>query len=252
MTLSSKASQQARRAIRLGAVVLATATLALTTTGPAAAHVRLISDDTTTGSFSALTFRVPNESSTTGTVKVSVQLPQDKPFLYVSSKPVPGWKATLTEAPLPKPVVNEGTTITKAVRTITWTADRQTQISAGEYQEFSISVGPLPAPGTLLLPAKQTYSDGKIVSWDQPTPASGAEPEHPAPLLEVSAAEPEKAQPANDSRSGDSGQAVSRTDLTARWLAGGALAVAVASVVLSTLGSRRPGTGAAGSESSSR
>ena len=38
-------------------------------------------------------------------------------------------------------------------------------------------------PGTVLLPATQTYSDGEVVRWDEPTPSSGEEPEHPAPAL---------------------------------------------------------------------
>lgn len=145
-------------------------------------------DSTASGSFSALTFRVPNESDTAGTVKVQVQLPQDTPFLYVSSKPVPGWTAKTVEETLPKPVESEGTTITKAVRTVTWTAAQGTEIAPGQYQEFALSVGPLPAPGTVLLPATQTYSDGKVVKWDEPTPASGDEPENPAPALVVTAA----------------------------------------------------------------
>ncbi len=143
------------------------------------AHVRVHADSTAAGSFSQLTFRVPNESPTAGTVKVEAQLPQDTPFAFVSVKPVPGWKADVKEAKLPQPIENEGTTLTKAARTVTWTAEKGTQIAPGQYQEFSISAGPLPDPKQLLLPTLQTYSDGEVVSWDEPTPASGEEPETP-------------------------------------------------------------------------
>ncbi len=128
---------------------------------------------------------MPNESATAGTVKLSVALPKDTPFLYVSTKPVPGWTATATKSKLAKPVESYGTTLTEAVSEVTWTADKGVQIGPGEYQEFSLSVGPLPEPGTVLLPTTQTYSDGTVASWDQPTPASGEEPEHPAPAIEV-------------------------------------------------------------------
>ena len=37
-------------------------------------------------------------------------------------------------------------------------------------------------------PATQTYSDGTIVKWDQPTPPGGAEPEHPAPEIALTGA----------------------------------------------------------------
>lgn len=54
---------------------------------PAAAHVRVAADHAIAGTFSVLTFRVPNESDTAGTVKISATLPQDTPFVVVSSKP---------------------------------------------------------------------------------------------------------------------------------------------------------------------
>ena len=164
---------------------LATAGLALLPVATASAHVRVTPDNPTAGGFSALTFRVPNESATAGTVKLSVALPKDTPFLYVSTKPVPGWTAAATKTKLAKPVESYGTTLTEAVSEVTWTADKGTSIGPGEYQEFSLSVGPLPDPGTVLLPTTQTYSDGTVVAWDQPTPATGEEPEHPAPAIEV-------------------------------------------------------------------
>ena len=157
----------------------------------AAAHVRVSADTTTAGAFAQLTFRVPTESATASTVKVQVELPQDRPLLYVSTKPVPGWTAAVVEAKLPTPVESYGTTLTKAVRTVTWTADSAaTAIRPGEYQEFSLSAGPLPGAGELLLPSTQTYSDRTVVKWDEPPNASGDEPEHPAPVLTVTAAEP--------------------------------------------------------------
>ena len=167
---------------------LATTGLALLPAAAASAHVRVTPDNPTAGGFTALTFRVPNESATAGTVKLSVKLPQDTPFLYVSTKPVPGWTAVATKSKLAKPVESYGTTLTEAVSEVTWTADKGVQIGPGEYQEFSLSVGPLPDPAAILLPTTQTYSDGTVVAWDQATPASGEEPEHPAPVLDVVAA----------------------------------------------------------------
>lgn len=221
--------------------------------GVAQAHVRVFPDNIVAGSFAALTFRVPNESPTAGTVKVSVALPTATPFLSVSTRPVAGWTAKTTESPLPKPVEVEGTTVTKAVTEVTWTADQGTQIKAGEYQEFAISAGPLPAPGTILLPATQTYSDGKVVTWDQPTPASGEEPENPAPALVVTAADSGAPSMPGLSPSGDSpstgaaasaaptdGQSIgSPTDTPARVLSGVALVVAAAGLVVAVLSRRR-------------
>src|SRR4029078_11757146 len=90
--------------------------------------------------------------------------------------------------------------------------------------------GPRPATGPVLLPAAQTYSDGTVVAWDQPTPAGGPELEHPAPALVVTAASvragggtavPAVAASASPSAAADT------NDPVARLLAGAALVVAV-------------------------
>ena len=231
---------------RVAAVAALTAGLASAGALSADAHVRVDADETASGSFSQLTFRVPNESDTAGTVGVRVELPQDNPFVFVSVKPLPGWTAKVVEEPLPAPVEREGTTITKAARTVTWTAEGSGQIAPGEYQEFSLSVGPLPAAGEVLLPATQTYSDKTVVSWDEPTPATGEEPEHPAPVLEVTAAvaegagtaaspapTPATAAPAAPAAGGGG------SDGTARLLGGAGLLAGLAALAVALLGRRR-------------
>lgn len=221
--------------LRLTATAALGAGLTVVGATAADAHVHVSPDSTAAGSYSALTFRVPDESATASTVKVAVQLPQQAPFLSVSTKPVSGWTVVATEAPLPEPVVSEGTTITRAVRTVTWTAERGSEIAPGQYQEFSVSVGPLPAPGTVLLPVVQTYSDGKVVRWDQPTPASGDEPENPAPALVVTASAAEGSTPSPAAAAGSPSEA----DVAARLLAGAALAVALGALGLAVVGRRR-------------
>ena len=234
--------------VRLRLAAVGALTLGLFGTGAVAAdaHVTVHPDSTTAGSFSQLTFRIPNESEDAGTVKVAVQLPQDQPFRFVSVKPVEGWTAQVEEADLPEPVEAEGTTLTKAARTVTWTAAKGAQVGPGEYQDFSISVGPLPGAGELTLPAVQTYSDGEVVAWNEPTPASGEEPEHPAPAFEVvAAAEGEhdhgaaSSEPAAETAPAPA--AGSSTDGGARGLAGAALAVGVAAGALGALALRRTG-----------
>ena len=48
-------------------------------------------ESTAPGAWSALTFRVPDESDTASTVTLPVELPTAVPFLSVSTRPVPGW-----------------------------------------------------------------------------------------------------------------------------------------------------------------
>lgn len=226
----------------LGAAAL-TAGLLVASAGAAAAHVTVRADSAAPGSWTQLTFRVPTESATASTTKVVITLPQDAPLAHVSTKPVNGWTATIKEDSLPQPVeIPGGATLTKAIHTITWQADRADAIKPGEYQEFSISAGPLPEKGTLLFPADQYYSDGSVVRWDQP-PSKGAEPEHPAPSITVAAAAPpavDGASRATDPTAGDAS-----SDTTARWLSGAALVLAAAAlgVGLTSRRQRRTTTG---------
>ena len=156
--------------------------------GAASAHVSVDPASTSAGGFSQLTFKVPNESGTAKTTKLTVTLPAGTPFTSVSVKPMDGWTAKVTEATLPAPVTVDGATITKAASSVTWTADKAHELGPHEYQTFSISVGRLPAAGTTVaLPAAQTYSDGTVVNWNEPEAAGQAEPEHPVPAFVTTA-----------------------------------------------------------------
>jgi uncharacterized protein YcnI len=169
------------------ASVAATTTALLLLAAPlaASAHVHVTPDSATPGSYATLTFKVPTESATAGTVKLVVDLPTETPFTSVSYQPIPGWTASVDTEKLAKPVKTDDGTITEAPIRITWTADSGTQIAPGQFQEFTISAGAVPDTGSILLPTHQYYSDGSVVDWSEPTPGSGSEPEHPAPTLYV-------------------------------------------------------------------
>lgn len=156
----------------------------------ASAHVHVEPGSAEPGSYSVLTFRVPNESATAVTTSVTVHLPSDTPFSSVSYEPVPGWSAEVVTGALPSPVVVGDATLTEAPLTVVWTADAGSGIAVGQFQEFPIVAGPVPATGSIELPTSQAYSDGTVVDWDEPIPASGEEPEYPAPVLYVQDAAP--------------------------------------------------------------
>jgi uncharacterized protein YcnI len=137
------------------------------------------------GTYAVLTFRMPTESATASSVKLEVDLPTDTPFSNVSYQPVPGWKTTVTRQKLKTPVKTNVATITDAITSVVWTAGTGAAVKPGQFQQFTITAGPVPDTGKIVLPAKQTYSDGTVVNWDEPTPATGEEPEHPAPVLYV-------------------------------------------------------------------
>lgn len=174
------------------ATVASAAAIALALAVPlaASAHVRVNPDQAAAGSYATLTFKVPTESATAGTVKLEVDLPTDTPLGSVSYQPLAGWKTQVVTEKLAKPIKTDDGTVTEAPTKVIWTADSGVQVAPGEFQQFVISAGAMPDTGSILLPAHQYYSDGSVVDWDEKTPASGKEPEHPAPTVYINDAPP--------------------------------------------------------------
>jgi uncharacterized protein YcnI len=174
-----------KRSVLVAAVV---GGLTLALAAPAAAHVTVNPNTATAGGYAKVTFRVPNETDNTNTTKVEVNLPADQPVASVSLKPVQGWTAVAEKSKLATPIKSHDSEITEAVTKITWTADANSAIKPGQFQEFDVSLGPLPESGQMVFKALQTYSDGTIVRWiDEPT-TDGTEPDPPAPVLKLAAA----------------------------------------------------------------
>ena len=178
-----------------------------------------------------LTFRVPSESDKGAlTTALSVALPAVAVGEHRADAGLDGTAG---------PNAAAGT-----VSSVTWTAAPGTGIPPDQFALFRISVT-LPNSQTVSFPATQTYSDGTVVKWDQPTPPGGTEPEHPAPVLSMTGA---KAEPPDDRGMPMAAQTPAATtaadygptaDNSARWLAGGALAVAAVAVVDTMLVRRR-------------
>ncbi|NNC12168.1 YcnI family protein [Planctomonas sp. JC2975] len=229
------------------AVAAAAVALAVATPLAAEAHVRIDPDQASAGTYAVITFRVPNESATAGTVGLEVDFPTDTPFTSVSYKPVPGWSAVVTTTTLPEPVKINGATVTSAPTKIVWTADAGTQVGPGQFQEFSVSAGIVPNTGKMVLPATQTYSDGSVVKWDQATPASGKEPEHPAPTLYINDQPPGDSTPTIVSSSTvPVASGASTTSTLGIGLGLGGLALGAIALVISVLAlTRRPSAQAA-------
>jgi uncharacterized protein YcnI len=175
--------------LKRSALVAATvAGLTLALAAPAAAHVTVNPDTATPGGYTKVTFRVPNESDTASTTKVEVNLPANAPVASVSVKPVPGWDAVAVKSKLQTPIESHGTQITEAVSKITWTAQAAAAVKPGQFQEFDVSLGPLPETNQMVFKTLQTYSDGSVVRWIEEPAADGAELENPAPVLKLAAA----------------------------------------------------------------
>jgi uncharacterized protein YcnI len=147
--------------VRRIAVTLA---LVLACAGCVEAHVRVSPHVVPAHRIALLTFRCPNERTSTPTVKLEIRLPEDVPLALVTVPPVAGWRSRVTG------------------QTITWYGGT---IAPGTAGRFRIVVGPIPAGHPLIFRAVQTYGSGEIVRWIQVRAAGEAEPPFPAPVVLV-------------------------------------------------------------------
>ncbi|WP_433495183.1 YcnI family protein [Micromonospora sp. CA-248089] len=180
-----------RRSATVAALTLtAVATAVLGVAGPASAHVTINPAEGTQGGYGRFAFRVPNESDTASTVKVEVNLPENAPVGSVSTMPVAGWTVAVEKRKVDPPIEVHGSQLTEAVSKLTFTAAPNGGVKPGEFQEFPVSMGPLPQVDTMVFKVLQTYSDGNVSRWiEEPTPGA-EEPESPAPVLKLAAAAP--------------------------------------------------------------
>ena len=180
-----------RRSATVAALTLtAVATAVLGVAGPASAHVTINPAEGTQGGYGRFAFRVPNESDTASTVKVEVNLPENAPVGSVSTMPVPGWTVAVEKRKVDPPIEVHGSQLTEAVSKLTFTAAPNGGVKPGEFQEFPVSMGPLPQVDTMVFKVLQTYSDGNVSRWiEEPTPGA-EEPENPAPVLKLAGAAP--------------------------------------------------------------
>ena len=228
---------------RSAAVAGTVAALTLALAVPASAHVTVNANTAVQGGYAKVTFRVPNESDKDSTTKVEVNLPADAPFASVSLKPVAGWTMAAVKTKLAKPIEAHGSPITEAVSKITWTATGAAAIKPGQFQEFDVSLGPLPEVPQVVFKALQTYSDGTVVRWiDEPT-TDGTEPESPAPVLKLTpagASDAPAAAPASGAAT-VTASAEPEPDGNGTWAGLVGIGLGLAALVLGLLAYRRSG-----------
>lgn len=222
--------------------------------GPASAHVSVQPQgEAAKGGYATINFKVPNERDDASTVKLEVNFPTDHPLSSVSPQAVPGWKIDVTKATLAKPLEVHGQKVTEAVSKVTWTADADAAIKPGYFQQFPLSVGQLPEDADqLVFKTLQTYSSKEVVRWIEETPASGKEPENPAPVLTLTDASADAHGATADDKSTGSASAEkaghtttasatsdSANDDTARVLGIVGIVIGIAGVAFGVLAGRR-------------
>ncbi|MFJ4591607.1 MULTISPECIES: YcnI family protein [unclassified Kitasatospora] len=243
---------------RLAAVALTAAASVVALAGPAFAHVTVNPGAAAQGGYTAVDFRVPNESDAASTVKLEVNLPLDHPLASVRTLPLPGWTATVEKAKLDKPIKVHGSDVNEAVSKITWTADAGTKIAPGQFQEFRVSIGPLPSDAdSMVFKTLQTYDNGDIVRWIDESKDGQPEPAHPAPVLKLTKAAAGEdahggvtASPSAGAHGDSSDHAAApagakSSDSTARVLGVVGIVVGVIGTAVGVLGLRRRSSGSA-------
>jgi uncharacterized protein len=181
--MSTKLTSGTRRT----AVLLATAAVSLIAAASAAqAHVTVNPNTEPQGGYAKVSFRVPNEEANASTTTIEVDIPTDHPIASVSVRPVPGWTTATTTSQLATPIKTDDGNVTQAISKIVWTGGK---IDPGQFQEFDVSLGPLPKDtDTIVFKALQTYSNGNVVRWIDLQQPGQPEPDHPAPVLHLTPA----------------------------------------------------------------
>ncbi|MFJ5721913.1 YcnI family protein [Streptomyces sp. NPDC093149] len=232
------------------------ASTVLIVAGTASAHVSVQPQgEAAKGGYATVNFKVPNERADASTTKVEVNFPTDHPLASVMPQAVPGWDVEVTKSKLAKPLEMHGEKINEAVSKVTWTAKGDKNdlgIRPGNFQQFPLSIGQLPENADqLVFKAIQTYDNKEVVRWIEEPKDGAAEPENPAPVLELTAAS------ADEHGAGTTGKAgadateqaadkqttaasdTSDSDTTARVLGIVGIVVGIAGVAFGILAGRR-------------
>ncbi|AQS68745.1 YcnI family protein [Streptomyces pactum] len=252
------------KASRIAAAGAVSGIAVLALSAPAFAHVSVQPEGTAAkGGYAVVDFKVPNERDNASTTKLEVSFPTDHPLASVMPQPVPGWKADVTKSKPAKPVESHGKQLTEVVTKVTWTADGK-GIEPGYFQKFPVSVGALPEDADeLVFKAIQTYDNKEVVRWIEVPQEGQEEPENPAPVLELAAAEGDAHGSSGAKAGGDTEAAAQNTaadtaassdsdsgsgdgsDTTARVLGVVGIVVGAAGVAYGVLAGRRRDSGAA-------
>jgi uncharacterized protein YcnI len=166
-------------------VALLAATGALLVPASAAqAHISLHPNTIPAGAFATLDVRVPGEQEDAYIKKVDVLFPQG--FTGVDYESVAGWSTKVIESKLATPIKEDGETIDTEVSQIVWSwTGPLGKVNNGQFINFPLSLAiPDNAAGKPLeFRTVQTYSNGQIVHWIEPSLTA----EHPSPRINVTA-----------------------------------------------------------------
>jgi uncharacterized protein YcnI len=215
---------------RIVVVLAVTACALVVLAGPAWAHVTVEPSSAPKGSDAVLTFVVPNEETNATTTKVKVQFPTDHPIAEALVQTMPGWTSEVATSHVTTAIQTDNGPVNTAVTSVTWTATDGKGITQDHFGAFAVSVGLPDNADSLTFPAIQTYSDGSSVSWIEVTPPGGPEPDHPAPVLTLTAVNDSGAPTPTTAASSAGASTVKQSDVD------NAKTIAIIGVIVGALG----------------
>jgi len=167
---------------RIGAGTLGAAAALALAAAPAAAHVGTSPSEAPAGSRQVVEFRIGHGCDGSPTTKLTIKIPEG--VVAVTPQYIPGWTATTTTGPI-TPYDDHGTKVTEGVTQVEWSGG---PLPDDQYQTFGLSMMLPDKEGeTVSFPAVQTCEQGET-AWIEQAAEGGAEPEHPAPAVKLTAA----------------------------------------------------------------
>jgi uncharacterized protein YcnI len=177
-----------RRTLSAAAIAGGTAALMMAGLAGASAHVSINPDKTTANSYALLTFGVPHGCDTSGTTKLTINLPEE----LTDATPTvnPNWTVEKVTQTLAEPKkLADGTSITKRTSQIVYTAKVPLDPHLRDALVLSVKL-PDTAGKTLYFPTLQNCEQGQT-NWAE-IPKDGQDPhslKSPAPSVAVTAAD---------------------------------------------------------------
>jgi uncharacterized protein YcnI len=173
---------------RLALGLLGAGALALGLAAPASAHVTGDKDTVPAGGYTQVTFTVPHGCEEAATDTVAIQVPEG--ILNAQPRVLAGWDVETTMEALDEPVESShGEAQTERVGEITWTAQPGNELPSAYRQDYVVGFQTPDAEGErLYFKVVQGCGDAET-AWIEETTDGAEEPEHPAPYVDVVAAE---------------------------------------------------------------
>jgi uncharacterized protein YcnI len=216
----------------MAAVIAASALLA----PPAAqAHISIHPNTVPAGAFATVYARVPGEQEGAHVTKLDMLFPGG--ITSVEYENVPGWSVKVLREKVSPPIQTDEGPVSEQVSQVVWTwSGPLGRVGNSQFVElpFSIVVPRTLAGHALEFRTVQTYSNGQVVHWIDPS----LDAEHPAPRINVTAAAGAIEDVAGKEAGPEAGQTGARVAAaTATSHAGGASkGLALAALVVGTLG----------------